>query len=770
MFKKIIAFALILVAIYWSFSALLPSKISQLDANNNTFSTQRALVHLKEISKTPHYVGSETHDDVMRYIVQELQKLGLQTQIQEGYSYNKKWGSLTQVKNILARVKGSDNTKALLLLSHYDSSPHSSFGASDAGSGVVTILEGVRAFLNTNKTPKNDLIILLTDAEELGLNGADVFVNQHEWAKDVGLVLNFEARGSGGPSYMLAETNGGNSKMIDGFKAANPEFPVTNSLAYSVYKKLPNDTDLTYFREDGNIQGFNFAFIDDHFDYHTALDNYERLDRETLEHQGSYLMPLLAYFSQADLTTLTSQTDDVYFNVPLFKTISYPNTWIFPMLLFAIILFIALVLYGIKKHTLSYKQIGIGMLPGIAALAINGIIGFFGWKTLTALYPNYNEILHGFTYNGHTYILAFALLSAGICMWLYNKVYKPENTASLTAGPIVLWLIICTLIALYLEGASFFIIPVYFALISLFILVRQKKPNLIVLALLLFPALTILSPFVKMFPVGLGLKTIIAATLLVALIFSLCMSLLGFFRRKHLIAYALLIGALVSFMVAHFNSTFNTEHPKPNSLVYMLDADNNTAAWATYDHILDDWTKAYLTENPTEILQDEKIVTASKYKTEMTFSKSTTVKPIEQPTIKILKDTVIGELKHVRLLITPNRKVNRIEVFADTTNTFNSFKANTVQITKDIDEQFVFENRKQDRLLIYYLTKDNFLDLEFTVPKTQKTTFKILEASFNLLTDPMFNVPERPETTIPKPFIINDAVVIKKTITVPSNN
>jgi len=770
MLKKIIAFALILVAIYWSFSALLPSKISQLDANNNTFSTQRALVHLKEISKTPHYVGSETHDDVMRYIVQELQKLGLQTQIQEGYSYNKKWGSLTQVKNILARVKGSDNTKALLLLSHYDSSPHSSFGASDAGSGVVTILEGVRAFLNANKTPKNDLIILLTDAEELGLNGADVFVNQHEWAKDVGLVLNFEARGSGGPSYMLAETNGGNSKMIDGFKAANPEFPVTNSLAYSVYKKLPNDTDLTYFREDGNIQGFNFAFIDDHFDYHTALDNYERLDRETLEHQGSYLMPLLTYFSQADLTTLTSQTDDVYFNVPLFKTISYPNTWIFPMLILAIILFIALVLYGIKKHTLSYKQIGIGMLPGIAALAFNGIIGFFGWKTLTALYPNYNEILHGFTYNGHTYILAFALLSAGICMWLYNKVYKPENTASLTAGPIVLWLIICTLIALYLEGASFFIIPVYFALISLFILVRQKKPNLIVLALLLFPALTILSPFVKMFPVGLGLKTIIAATLLVALIFSFCISLLGFFRRKHLIAYTLLIGALVSFMIAHFNSTFNTEHPKPNSLVYMLDADNNTASWATYDHILDDWTKAYLTKNPTEILQDEKIVTASKYKTEMTFSKSTAVKPIEQPTIQILKDTVIGELKHVRLLITPNRKVNRIEVFADTANNFNSFKANTVQITKDTDEQFVFENRKQDRLLIYYLTKDNFLDLEFTVPKTQKTTFKILEASFNLLTDPMFNVPERPKSTIPKPFIINDAVVIKKTITIPSNN
>lgn len=34
------------------------------------------------------------------------------------------------------------------------------------------------------------------------------------------------------------------------------------------------------------IRDFNFAFIEDHFDYHTAQDSYERLDRETLLHQA----------------------------------------------------------------------------------------------------------------------------------------------------------------------------------------------------------------------------------------------------------------------------------------------------------------------------------------------------------------------------------------------------------------------------------------------------------------------------------------------------
>jgi hypothetical protein len=35
---------------------------------------------------------------------------------------------------------------------------------------------------------------------------------------------------------------------------------------------LPNDTDLT-FREKKAIQGYNFAFIDGHYNYHTAQDD-----------------------------------------------------------------------------------------------------------------------------------------------------------------------------------------------------------------------------------------------------------------------------------------------------------------------------------------------------------------------------------------------------------------------------------------------------------------------------------------------------------------
>lgn len=764
MLKKIISLALILVAIYWSFLALKPTTISGLETTDTEFSTDRALGHLKEISKHPHYVGIPEHTKVRNYIVGALENLGLQTQIQEGFSYNEKWGSITKPKNIIARIPGTNNSKALLLLSHYDSNPHSSLGASDAGSGVVTILEGLRAYLHDGTKPKNDIIIMLSDAEELGLNGAELFVNEHPWAKDVGLVLNFESRGSGGPSYMLVETNGGNQKLLKGFIAANPQYPVANSLAYSVYKKLPNDTDLTSFREDGNIDGFNFAFIDDHYDYHTALDTYERLDRSSLEHQGSYLMPLLRYFADANLSTLKSDKDDVYFNIPLFKTVSYPFAWIIPMLIVAIVLFLALVFYGLKKRMLNSKHMAIGFIPGIAALLLNGLIGIAGWRVLTTLYPQYNEILQGFPYNGHTYILAFALLATAICMWLYNKVYKPENTASLVVPPLFLWLIICTLAAFYLKGASFFIIPVFFGLISLFVLVRQKRPNILLMALLLFPTLWILVPFVQMFPVGLGLKVLVATTVLVSLIFSLCMSVFGFSRYKNRWAYLLFIVAIGCFISAHMNSNFNEEQPKPNSLIYYYDMDQDKAVWATYDALLDPWTKTYLSDSPTANDSLSKYNSTSKYGTKISYTHNAIIKPLALPYIDIKKDTIIGNQRQVRLFISPQRSVQKMVLFADSTQHFTNFKMNGYDFNHTLKEDFVLEQRKGQQLFAYSVVDNNFMDIELSIPKEMPLLLDYVEVSYDLLNNPLFRVPKRPAGMIPKPFVNNDAVMVKKTI------
>ena len=267
--------------LYYGFYSMMPSSGTPASLPETEFATERALVPLKEISKEPHFTTSEALSEVRTYIMGQLRALGLQPTTQEGFLLHPNRGVLSKPINILARLEGSEEGKALLVFTHYDSALVPSYGASDAGSGVVTILESLRAFKASGKQPKNDIIILFTDGEETGLDGAKLFVNEHPWAKDVGISLNFEARGSGGPSNMILETNHGNANLIKAFQDANPEYPVATSLMYSIYKMLPNDTDSTVLREDGDLDGFFFAFIDDHYDYHTANDNVERLDRLT---------------------------------------------------------------------------------------------------------------------------------------------------------------------------------------------------------------------------------------------------------------------------------------------------------------------------------------------------------------------------------------------------------------------------------------------------------------------------------------------------------
>jgi acetylornithine deacetylase/succinyl-diaminopimelate desuccinylase-like protein len=133
-FSTIVSVLIILGVIYWSFANLKPSINTSKSNSETEFSLENALNHLKKITKEPHYVGSNEHKNVQNYIVSELQKMGFETEIQTQTAINKKWFAATTAENIIAKLKGIGSEKALLLLTHYDSNPHSSLGACDAGS------------------------------------------------------------------------------------------------------------------------------------------------------------------------------------------------------------------------------------------------------------------------------------------------------------------------------------------------------------------------------------------------------------------------------------------------------------------------------------------------------------------------------------------------------------------------------------------------------------------------------------------------------------
>ena len=750
---------LLIVMIYGVFYFMMPQSVSESNVPND-FSLQKALQHIRIIAEKPHYLGSKNHPEVAQYVANELQKMGLEPSFQEGFTLSD-GGNLAKPKNVMAKIKGTTSGKALLLLAHYDSAPHSySHGASDDGSGVATVLEGVRAFLSAKTKPTNDIIILFTDAEEFGLNGASLFVNQHPWGKDVGVAVNFEARGSAGPSYMLMETNEGNSAMVNAFAKANPKYPVSNSLMYSIYKMLPNDTDLTVFREQGKIQGYNFAFIDDHFNYHTAQDDFAHASPTTIAHQGTYLMALLAHFATADVSQLHNKEDQVYFSTP-FQFWHYPFAWILPILGLAILIFMGLIYVGLQKKVLYFSEIWKGFLPILAAIFGAGGGTFLLWQLTLWIYPEYSEILQGFTYNGHLYIYTFVTFSVAICFYMYKKWTTKKTVMSHAIAPLFLWIALNTAMAIYLKGASFLLIPVYGGLGMLAYYVIKKEINVYFNLVMAIPSLVIIVPFIQMFPIGLGLKILFGSALLTALCFGLLLPVFEAFLEKK--RWAVLFG-LVAFgfyIDAHWNSDFEEGKAKPNSLLYFVDTDANKAYWTTYDKKLDTWTQSYMGLQPQSAAMLNKKTISSKYNSGFTFMAEAEKKTLEKSTVSFLKDSISGKKRFVKIRITPNRAINRYDVFANEKMVFHNFKANGVAADQQESTVYKYENGR----VLRYLVKDNTpLEMEFEIDKTTVLDMEVTEASFDLLSNPLFTIPTRKASMMPKPFVINDAILIKQKI------
>ena len=766
--SKLLVLVTLGVLVWVSFYTLMPDAEEFSEENPLGFSIERANEHVKKISEKPHPIGTKAHSEVRNYIVQQLQQMGLQVQTQKGYTLNSE-GVFTVPENIITKIPGSDPSvkNDLMVMTHYDSAVHSSFGASDAGSGVATILETIRVFLKEEIPHKNNIIICFTDAEEIGLNGANLFVEEHPWAENIGLVLNFEARGSGGPSNTILETNAGNSKLIKAFSKANSEYPMATSLMYSVYKKLPNDTDATILREQKDIPSFFFAFIDDHYDYHTANDTFKNLDQNSLAHQASYLTALMPYFANANLTELKSENESVYFNFPGLGMLYYSYSFIIPLLVLAWVLFVAISVYAIRKKTFTAFSLVKNIVWFIVILFVAAIAVYFGYQFIYRQYPEYADNLNGFTSNGHYYILAFVAITLAIAFLFYRAIYSGKELERSVPAPLFVWLLINTVVAIAFKGAAYFIWPVFFGLLNYYLIIRKNRPNLWVLLFFSIPAVFLFAPLIQFFPVGLGLKMLVISSVFSVLLLGLLMPIFIHYKKIHWLGVLCLIIASVSLLMAHNNAEFSNKNQKPNSLLYLLDVDNEEAWWVTYDEYLDEFTSEYFTDE-TEVTED--VIFHSKYNSAFTQQCKAEVKPIAEAVILMEEDTTFqkNERDKFTLKIAPQRKINRMEIFADQQVNFFNFKVNG-KTAPSAEKNVFYQNRESEKLLTYYAIDCDTLRLDFELKKGEQFELKVYEASNDLLENKNFTITSRTENMMPKPFVLNDAIITKQTLTIKAD-
>ncbi len=349
----------------WIFVSLLPNPRPDplpATAPATDFSAGRAIVYVEAIGQKPHPLGSAEHDRVRDYLLDQLRKLGVDPQVQSGIGEDTRGAARDRgnVENIVARLPGTGNTRSVMLAAHYDSSRFGP-GAGDDAHGVAVLLETLRA-LRASPPLRNDVIFLITDGEEMGLFGADLFMRTSPWSREPGVVLNFEARGTSGASYMF-ETSSGNAWLIDALRQAAPRANAP-SVSYEIYKRMPNDTDFTLFRR-GGLQGMNFAFIEHPEFYHRPQDDIAHLDRRSVQEDGNYALGLTRIFGNEDLRQRSSG-NAIYFPTLLTPLIVYPEGWAKPLAWAALALLALVVGMGWRARG---RWIAVAMLP-VAAIEI----------------------------------------------------------------------------------------------------------------------------------------------------------------------------------------------------------------------------------------------------------------------------------------------------------------------------------------------------------------------------------------------------------------
>ncbi|MFN7992076.1 MAG: M20/M25/M40 family metallo-hydrolase [Bryobacteraceae bacterium] len=725
------------------------------------FSSGRAMNHLRAFAREPHPVGSAAHNGVRSYIVGQIAAIGVQAQIETApVAMDARWGfplSAATISNVVARLPGTSNTHPLALMCHYDSVA-SGPGAGDDGEGVAVLLETLRALRN-GPPLRNDLIFLFTDGEEAGLLGAKAFVDAHP--RDVGLVLNFEARGTSGPAFMF-ETSPGNGWIVRQLAAAAP-YVQANSMSYEAYRNMPNDTDLTIFKKAG-IAGLNFAFIGDVTNYHTRLDDPAHVDERSIQHQGSYALALARRFGNEDLSHVTAP-DVTYFGIPALATVIYPVSWSMPLSVVAAVLLGVVAVFGIVRGRVSVGEVALGFLLSVLAVAIAaaGATGF--WRLMLAWHPDFRQMLQGDPYHAGVYRLAVTAFAMALVTALFDALRRRIANAGLWAGALLLWLLLAVLTAAYAPGAAYlFTWPLVFAAAGLgYWFAGNPKTatwaSVAVLCGCAIPALLLVPPTIDQLFVAMTMRMAAIPALVSALLLGILIPHLRLFRRWSIPAAALLV-CVICVVAGSTVAGFDRRYPKPDSLFYGFDADTGKATWFSGDFRPEPWTAPALGAHPLRTGAPSFVP----FLTWSFFVNNAQPVTLPAPTLAVLQDGADGSTRSLRLRIASARGAAQVFVYGDPRAEVLSAEVNGKPLGTGLlapaDKPGLRLVRFRRWSFVYFNPSPEGIELHLRVKNAGGPLhMEVIDQTYSL--DGILGAPARPADTIPLPWT-PDSVYVRK--------
>jgi hypothetical protein len=663
----LVVVALLLALAAWTVVALQPPSPEPLGAPAGEFSAARAFEHVEEIAAGTHVAGSPENDRVVEGLVATLTGLGLDTRVQNAVgTWQAEAGAaeMARVRNVVGVLRGSDPTGRLFLMAHHDS-VETGPGAADDATGVAALLEAVRA-LSQGPQLRNDVVVVLTDAEEACLCGAEAFADSHPLASEGGVVLNFEARGTSGPPIMF-ETSQGNAGLAGAFADSAPH-PVASSFAVEVYRVMPNDTDFSVLLGDGDFTGLNTAFIDGAAGYHTPQDVAERVDRGTLQALGDNALAVARELAGRDLATLAQpgEQDATYFPA-LGELVRYPRALVWPLALAALVAVGLLVLVVRRRGLSPLRRTAAGtalaLLPLVLApLAVQGM-----WWVLVAIRPGYAGMIDPWR-PGWFRLAALGVLTAVVLLW-YALLRRRVGPTPLAVGGLVWLAVLAVVLAAYAPGGSYLAAwPAIAGAVSGIVAAATSGPVVRLLAGLLGGAVAVLvlAPTVALFFPALGLAAAAAPAFVATMLVVALLPVLELLFRDPDEAGAGWSAALVPAVavavalgcagVGLTVDRFDGRHPVPSQLVYALDRDGGRAWWASSEDEPGAYTSRYVDGRETlpvdfPYLRGAEVATGP-----------AEVADLPAPEVEVLTDRRSGGNREISVRVTPQRDDVRLLV------------------------------------------------------------------------------------------------------------
>jgi hypothetical protein len=546
-----------------------------------SFSAESAMAHVEALAAKPRPAGSAAHRAAREYIVTALrERAGIEAEVRGAAATSTRYGlpyDAARVHNVVATIRGTDPSRRIVLVAHYDT-VLTSPGAGDDAAGVATLLEAGRA-LAVEYGGGPDVTLLFTDAEEVGAVGAEAFLASSGLDPRRATVLNFDARGTGGPCA-LVETAGDEGRLVRA--VARSGAPVAAASLLPTLARLHGvGTDFRPFREAG-ASGLNFAIVDGVARYHTPADTPPALDRESVRRQGEAAVALVR--------ALGDGADDgsgavSYFTAPWAGLVVYPRFLDLLAATLATVLVALWVVGSVRRGHSSWGGLGASGLAAVAAVTLAAVACHAGWWLVCALGAGPAPGLAD-PYDPVPYRLAAVLLAAGTALGVARVARQIGVTAPTGLLPAVAVAVLWGL-ALGLPGAAHLLaVPMPFvALHAVASGGGRGAPVARALgaAAASLPVVIVWAPVPYVLLAGLRLSAVWAAGAVAAVAVLLCASV--FERARFAVdgraAAALVALAAVAAGVGVSRAGAAPETPRPVSFAYALDADVGRAFWVS---------------------------------------------------------------------------------------------------------------------------------------------------------------------------------------------